>query len=83
MQKARTRADDHQLRKLAKRYGVNTLRRWRYDERLAWVMSLADYVRMFGTHVGYRPFVRVDESMLFVQMLPSLPSWLSREAPNA
>jgi hypothetical protein len=36
------RARDYQLRKLARRYGVNTLRRWYYDEPLAYVMSFAD-----------------------------------------
>jgi hypothetical protein len=71
------------LRGFAKQYGANTLRRWRHDEPLAWVMSLADYVHTFGTDRGYRAFVRIDEAMLFVQLLPRVPRWLDQEVSNA
>jgi hypothetical protein len=52
MRKGRSRATDVQLRKLAKRYGANTLRRWPHDDDLAWVMSLADYFPHFRHQSG-------------------------------
>jgi hypothetical protein len=57
------------LRKLAKRHGRKKLQRFYYDDPLAYVMPYIEYVRMCGTHVGYRAFVRVDEAQLFVQEL--------------
>jgi hypothetical protein len=71
------------LRKLARRYGANTLRRWHYDDPPPWIMSLRDHslrdrVRTFGTWAGYAPELRRFKAQRFVYRLPSLPGWLAR-----
>lgn len=66
------------LKTLAHRYGRKKLQGWFYDDPPPFVMSLAAYVRMCGTWVGYRAFVREDEAQEFVYGLRCLPGWLDR-----
>lgn len=72
-------ATDKRLKTLARRHGKKKLQRWFYDDPSPFVMSLAEYVRMCGTWLGYRAFVRDDEAQEFVYRLQHLPRWLDRK----
>ena len=63
---------------IVRRYGSRQVRAWWFDGpgELERVMTRREWVRIYGTFVGYKAHVHELESERLISSLPRLPDWV-------